>query len=166
MDFKTNPEIEIDARALSDLLDTAKPGDVVTYDALSQLIGRNVRGAAWSALTKARREQLKKQRLFECVRDVGLKLETDATIAEGVPEYARKRIRSVAKRCGAKLAAIADFDKLSNDQKTRVLTAQSIVGAVAAFTSAAGARRVEKLIGEATNAKALPLAATLEAFKE
>lgn len=166
MNLQTNPEIEIDARAIGDLLDKAKPGDVITYADLSAHIGRDVRSAAWTALNKARREQLKKQRLFECVRDLGLKLEPDAAIAEGVPETARQRIRSVAKRLGQKLAAIRDFDALSGEQKTKVLTAQSIVGAVAAFTSTAGARRIEKQVAQAADQKALPVAKTLDAFRE
>jgi hypothetical protein len=46
-----------------------------------------------------------------------------------------------------------------------VLTAQSYLGAVSAFSKPAAHKRLEEKINASTEAKALPLAATLEAFR-
>jgi hypothetical protein len=54
-------------------LDTAMPGELVTYHVLSDAAGKNVQKEGRVHLNSARRRQLKKGRAFETVFNVGLR---------------------------------------------------------------------------------------------
>src|SRR5690348_7295398 len=82
---KTIPELSLDARLLKQRLDDVKEDEEITYDTLSEIIGRNVqngaRGCLYTALRLVRKEN---GAIFATVRGVGLKRLHNKAIAATV----------------------------------------------------------------------------------
>jgi hypothetical protein len=163
MPFQTNPEVNIDVRRVEEVLGAAVAGDIIDYGQLSKILGRNVQNGARAIIQRAVKRQLKDGRLWLCIRKVGYRL---AQVSDALPlvEHGRLKVYRTAKREALKLATV-DYDALDRDQRTAVLAAQSMYGAVAAFTKADGLKRIEGKIAE-SESKALPLARTIEAFQK
>lgn len=158
----TIPEANIDTKILHDFLKTAKVGQLITYDELSALIGRDVREAARGCMTSAIRRALRDNLVFEAVRNEGYRLLPDEKIA-GVGMNAVKRIRRTASRAARKLSCVRDFDAMSNEAKVAHNTGLSVLGAIAHSAGHTAVKRVSRIVEQA--ATQLPIAKTLEAFR-
>lgn len=154
-----------DKLALFDRLKTGKPGDVVTWDELAEVIGRPVKAGTlgYEPLRRAR---------WKCVRDLGvvwepvsahdgLKCLNDSeTVALGV--HALGAIRRRARRSNVKMAAV-NAAKLDNADKLTLAGVMALNAAIESAATEKSLKRIEASVGD--NPKPLPVARTLEILK-
>lgn len=151
-------QISIDTRILIEHLGKAQIGDIFTYADLSKLLGRDVQTIARHNLMSACRNLLSSGMVFGTIRSHGIKLLTDSErVGEG--EAGITKVRRCARRAVNRLR-FNEFNSLAPEDKTRVLTAQSVLGATVAFTKATAIKR----ISESVQATTLPVAKTMELF--
>lgn len=156
------PQISLDAQILRDRLKKAKVGDVVTYEELTQEVGRDVRGRAKAALYTARNHALKHAGMvFQAVENVGLKRLSDVEIVESVGGDL-KLIRRKARKSATKLTKVA-FDKLPNEQKIDHNAKLSMLGALQQFSAPQSLIAVRSKVQESN--QALSIGRTLDVFK-
>lgn len=165
MSKRSIPELSIDTQTLERALLTVAVGEVVGYESLSKLIGRNVQNGATHLLQSARRRVQRDHHIvFEPVRGEGLKrLDDEGKARSG--ESALAKIRSTARRGQEKLLCVDDFDSLSNDAKIKHNLSLSVLGALRQVAKATTMKRLE---GKVSNSKhdALPVAKFLDAARE
>lgn len=161
--MKSIPELSIDARLLIDLLSKVGIGETVGYDTLSEAIGRDVRGTAYSQLATARRHLLRdKQMVFEAVHNVGIKRLSDAEIV-ATGESAVGRVRRAARRGTQRLTSVQDFDALPNALKLKHNAYLSTLGAIGMLAKGSAVKKVEEAVSASSGA--LPIGRTLELFR-
>lgn len=119
-----------DSRFLSQKLATADVDQIITYDELSEAIGRDVRRFAKSALYTALRNQVSEGRVFEVVPKQGYRRLSDKDIIGTQFDKGRARIARTARRTAHRVQAV-NFDNLDNSDKIAHNTQISMLGAVA-----------------------------------
>jgi len=151
-----------DARFLIQELKKIDIGETVGYEALAKAIGRS-REELSSPLQTARRALLEDdRRVFDTVRNVGLKRMSDVDIV-GTSAATASRIRRAARRGAMTLAAVSDFSALSRENQMRHSAAMSMLAAVAEMSTEKGIGKIESRL--AASDRELPIAQTLDAFK-
>lgn len=160
--YMANFEASSDARFMAKVLANANPGEIVTYEMLSEAIGRDVRRFAASALFTAVKMQLRERRVFECIRGVGYKLLEGHEIVRTQGEKAFNAITNKARSAVKKIAA-ADYSELNNDQKVKHNAQISMLGAICHMTKPKALENVENAVIAAQN-KELPVGNTLALF--
>lgn len=156
---RTSEGQNVDVQILVDYL-RDQSGEV-TYAALSDVLGRDVRNGAWTVLASARRALQREGIVYGTIRKVGIKRLDDEEIV-GTGRDALKKTRRASRRALNRLAC-ADYDKLTNEGRIKHNTYVSMLGALNAITKEPQIRKIEAGVEDA-QAK-LPLAKTLEAFK-
>lgn len=157
------PEVSLDTQVLERLLSTAAIGDVVSYDALTAAVGRDVQGEARHHLSSARRRLLRGSNiLFEPVKGVGMK-RLDDIGKVGTGEVHMKKMRRQASISVQKTSSVDDFNALPNDVKIRHNTVLATGGAVRHMTSMATQRTIAGRVGN--ERKALGLKDCLDAMR-
>lgn len=140
-------EINVDARILLGRLKTAKKGEVITYEELSGMIGRDVQGNARHILRAARRWAAKERVIFSAVTGEGVKrLDDEGKVRLGICSL--DRIRRASRRAARTLTSIDDFESLSNESRIRHNMALSVFGVIQQATS----RKLQDKISEKVNA--------------
>lgn len=163
MSKPTIQQISIDTRAIIDRLAEAQVGEVITYQELTDLIGRDVQTVARGNLRTAVLHFERDGIIFGTVIGEGIKLLPDNELV-GAGENGVGRIRRLARRTARKLAGFRDFAALGPSDKTRVLAHQSVLGAISSFTRP---RTVDRIAAGLTEEqKALPVGRTIELFKK
>lgn len=155
------PGQSIDTKLLLQRLQKAEVGELLTYDELGDIIGRDVQKEARSCLLSAIRSCLSAEIVFGTVRNVGVKRLTDRELA-GIGEDVRSHIGRVARKATRKMTLISNFDNLTNEEKIRHNTTISMLGAVGHITSVKANRSLENKV--AASLEVLPLQKTLSAF--
>lgn len=122
-------EASSDTRFLAQALETTKPGDIATFEALSSAIGRDVRKFAFPSLQSALRMQVNEGRVFESIRGVGYQRLTDSDIVKTQAAKGLAHISRVARKTSKKILA-SSYDNLSNREKIDHNTQLSMLGAV------------------------------------
>ena len=116
---KSFPKVGLDSQLLYERLIKAVPGDLISYEELSEIVGRNVQTDAYSSLRTARNRARSQDRIvFAAIDNVGLKCLED----EGLVDRAGKAIQSARNkmRNGIKdMSCIQNYDTLSDSQKVR-----------------------------------------------
>lgn len=154
-------EKSADTKILESLLAEAKIGDMVTYEAMSKAIGRDVREHALSSLRTARRGLEKEKRIvFGVEKNVGLKRLQDSEIV-ATAEASRKHLQRTAKRSLTRLAAV-EFEKLNEDDRRRHVTYSAQMGAVAMFAAKSSTNKIESKVNGSS--RDLPIGETLKLF--
>lgn len=149
-----------DTKIIENVLAEAKVGDVITYEALSKAIGRDVREFAVGAMQSARRSMLSDKRtIFEAVTNVGFKRLADAEIVDA-SERDRRRVQRASTKAVRKLGCV-NFENLSSDKKRSHLIASAQLGAIVMLSGKSAANRIEKRV---TNGTAIPIGETLRMF--
>ena len=152
----------IDVQTLYDLLHKTRTGDVVSYEALHEAIGRDVREANRYLLLRAieliRRDH---NYVFGTVRRVGVKRLADGEIV-GAAAADVASIRRKARKAASKLTCVTDFDALTADERIRHNATVSLFGAVHSMTKRPQVKKLEAAVQSA--GRSLPLAKTLEMF--
>ena len=160
--MKVIPDISADGQELAKRLVEVQPGEMILYGELSDLITRNVRKEARSALSSARKYALRDdQAVFECVRGIGLKRLSDSEIAR-IGDAHLRRIHNTSRRGITKLSAVRNFATLAQAEQTRHNTAMSLLGVFYEISKARSIKRIEVVVMVAQ--KKLPLEDTLRAF--
>jgi hypothetical protein len=147
---------------LAETLAKARAGDMLTYAALSQIVGRRVDGST-GALHSARRVALREYGLvFDAVPGVGLRCLTSAEIVNA-SDRSRVTLGRRAKAAREKLNQ-SNFGDLDDRTRVKYATHQSIFGAISMITS----HRAVTKIGNAMNSSAreMPIKETLALFQK
>lgn len=158
---KTLAEMSTDTRFILQRLQKAEEEEVVTYEELSTIIGRDVTKKARPNLQSAMRAALRDRMVFECVRKIGVKRLKNSQIPDVVSTNTITRIRHQARK-GVRKLGCTDVSKLTRSEQLRMYASMSMLGTIASVATEKKVQALEKVCvgGE------LPLAKTLEAFKE
>jgi len=157
--MKTIPSASVDTQALIKALEVAQVGQTIEYDALSKVIGRDVRKVRGLLYTAFRNLMREKDIVFAPVRGVGVKRLAPEEIVElGI--FGVRHIRRTARRTIRKISC-AQLSTLSEPKKVELFTHSSLLGAVSVMSSG---QSIKKLAA-AIQTEALPLAKTLALFQ-
>lgn len=136
-----NFEKSADTKILESALAEAKVGDLITYEALSRAIGRDVRQFALPSLRSARHGLLKsKNMVFGVETGVGYRRLDDSQIVDST-ESDRQKMKRAANRSIKKLGVV-NFDKLPPEKKKQHTVAAAQMGAIAMFSSKSTTKRI------------------------
>lgn len=153
-------EKSADTSIIENRLRNTNVGDVVTYDELSKLLGRDVRAYCTSNLQTARRTMVNESIFFDVLTGEGLR-RLNADEAVTTSQAYVTRAKSAANR-GMNHLANVPFDGLTEESKKKHLSVSAQLGAVALFSSSKANKRIEqKINGSATQ---LPIGETLKLF--
>lgn len=157
------PELSVDTQLLVKRLKKCAEDEMVTYDELSGIIGRDVTAKARHILDSARRILQRQDRMvFECVHGQGVKRLNDSAMAN-LGEHGIKRIRGISKRTARKIAC-SDYENLSNEDKIKSNASLSMLGALSMMTAPKKLKALETS-GDVANNK-VPSAKVLEMFSK
>jgi hypothetical protein len=121
----------IDAKVVYEKIKTLAPGETITYDALSEITGRNItlhRHILMTARNTALREN---QMVFDCITGVGIKRLSDSEIVSMESVRPMARVRS-ALRNGVKRITCAK--NITNEERIRVNASLSMFSVLAEFS--------------------------------
>lgn len=137
-------ERNADARAIKALLETIQVGETVTFDALSDAIGRGIRQSMYLFYAAAKDLNGEIGAVFASVRGVGYKrLPGDALASVG--ETARRRIRRSAKGATRTITnAARRANDLSPEQTRRINAELSVLGLAAHVAGSGFVKQVEE----------------------
>lgn len=139
-------------------------GDEVTYESLSELVGRDVQTVGRGWLTSARKRLLKEHgQVWGTVREVGIKrLNSEESVKLGL-DYV-KRSRRVVKR-GGEIASSVEYQELEESARK---THQSIIAAsqvMQMFLRDSGLKKLETKMAESPVQKLPKMNDLLELFE-
>ena len=149
-----NFKLSSDTIAIARALEVVAIGESISYDDLTELIGRDImqfRGALDSARHAVQRD---KQMVFDSVRGVGLVRLNDSDIVD-LSDKAREQSRRLAKRIAKKLVCVK-YDSLSREKQIKHNTALSMFGVIAELSTSSSVKRLEQRIE--ADGGSLPLA--------
>lgn len=138
-------KLSADSSTIAFLLRQAQIGDVVTYEAISEAIGRDVRENCMGALQTARSLVQRENRMvFDVVRKIGLKrLDNDSIV--DLSDRAREQARRLAKRTSKKLVCV-DYDSLSREKQTKHNASLSVFSCIAELSTNKAQARLSKTL--------------------
>lgn len=151
-----------DTSLLVTLFSRAEHGELVTYEQLEGMLGRDPRlhrAAIHSALRIVQNETGK---VFECEAKLGYRCLDDAQIVgstQSIRERQHRLTRKALKRLG-----VVRTDKLPDDKRTEYYTALSIQGAMHHVTTAKAQAAIASKVNGST--QQLAVAMTLKALSE
>jgi len=166
MEVKKNSAFvaSIDMLKLCELMEAVPELGPLSYETMSDAIGRDVRNGARHIMESARRRVQEQYGIvFICDRTKGLRRLANEEIAPHASEEGTGKIRRTAHRSIKQIEA-ADYDKLSNDQRIAHNVARSWLGALHLSAKPNQRKEIERRVAEAH--ESLPFAKTLEAFKK
>jgi hypothetical protein len=149
-----------DTLTIENRLRNTEPGDVVSYDDLSTLLGRDVRMYCRGNLGTARKTLVDESIFFDVLPNAGLKRLNTEEACEAASSYTR-RARKTARR-GIRHLQHVQFDELSDDGKRKHLTTSAQLGAMEMFGAGKAAKRIEKRVNGQRDQ--LPIGETLKLF--
>src|SRR5262245_24417090 len=140
--MKSIPELSTDTKLLYERLKLLQPNEVVTYDELSQIVGRDVRKQSRSNLTSAvRRCGNEDNIVIDTVINVGVKRATDQMIIKKTEKVRSHMSRTVTRHM--KRVQCADYNALSRQDQTEHNTALAWAGLVAHISKVAALKKIE-----------------------
>jgi hypothetical protein len=156
--------ISIDAKSIYDRLMKCAVGEIVSYEELNALIGRDVRNGAHYALATACKKAMRQTgAVFGVIRKVGVKRLNDEEIAQSLTGPV-ERIHRTANAGLRRGACVENFSALPRELQAQHNANLSLLGVMSHFTKG---RQITALTARVEKAQAtLPLQKTLEAFKE
>ena len=129
-------------------------GEVVTYDALTTLLGRDARAFCRSNINSARRSLELESIFFDAISGEGMRRLTEAeAVTKTAPSYV-SRAKSAAQR-GMRVLAHVDYAGLDEATKRHHLSTSAQLGAIGLFSSSKAARRIESKVSETSSAIAI-----------
>ncbi|OMQ63521.1 hypothetical protein AQ709_13880 [Burkholderia pseudomallei] len=157
-DFK----LSADSAALVSRLKEASVGEVVSYEALSKIVGRDVQSVASGALHSARHIVQREVRvIFGVIRGVGLKRLSSEEIVDASTKD-RHKIRRHAIRSARKLVCV-DYDQLTPSKQVKHNAELAAFGVLQEITTEKAVERISKKVEETKST--LPIArAAMEAL--
>jgi hypothetical protein len=157
-DFTPRPDS--DSAQLARLLASLAVGDEILYSQLSAAISRDVQNEARHALDHARRRLLRdEQRVFDVLRDIGLRRLNDREIVQ-TSDRARAHIRRTARKA-ARTVLCANYEALDRDMQTKHNVALSVLAVTEIMAAEKAARRITQEVRKSGCELSGMLAATL-----
>jgi len=154
-------EKSADTKVIESVLIEAKVGQLVTYEKLSEAIGRDVREYARGSLQTARSTLLKdNQIVFAVENKVGLKRLDDSQIIAST-ESDRLHIQRTGKKVLNKLSTVK-FEGLTESEKKQHIVASAQVGAIVMFSQKSSQKKIESKVQH--TAGVLAIGETLKMF--
>lgn len=152
-----------DVRSLCNLMANTDIGQILSYEEMSKVIGRDVQTEARGALVSARRiTQRELGYVFGTIYRLGLKRLSDVEIVQTGAQSVVK-IHHASRR-GADRIANAAPEKLPIESRVQMNTYLSVLAMVHAVSTEKRLKRLEEKVAQAE--ARLPLERTLEAFKD
>lgn len=156
------PEMSVDTRVLIERLKKVEVGEFVSYQELSDLVGRNVQGNAYGNLSTARhRLEMDEEMQFGTVRSQGLR-RLDALGVMGGTDGAIHQCHKKMSKEARRLARI-DPSGLEPDKKPELHLKAAHVQVLAYQTAPKVQRKLESKLKDS---ESLPMSKMLEAVKE
>ena len=141
-------QIGIDAKTIADLMINTPVGGVLTYEAMSAAIGRDVLGQRRSIQTAINFCISEHRAVFAVVTGVGYRRLNDSeAIATG--ESYIKRIRRAAAR-GIRRVACANYETLNDSDKIRHNVNTTLLAMISESTSRSSVQRIEKAVSDSS----------------
>lgn len=151
-----------DTKILRSVLEEAKVGDVITYDALSKAIGRDVREYARSSMYAAMRQlRAEHNYVFAARTNVGYQRMSDVEIVVNVATRQRQSVQRKANR-NLNLLRIVDYHELPEEHRMQHIVASAQFGVIASMANASSTKRIAHEV--ANNGKPLAIGETLAMF--
>lgn len=160
--FQNKDTIHVDAAIILARLKNSAPGQVIEYKELSSLIGRNVQAEARYIMETARRHAKKERIYFGVVTNVGLQRLDDSGKVK-VGSGMLSKIRRTSRRASQTLAAVENFNTLSNELKVAHNTALSVFGIIQQVTSSGMQKKIAAKV-EGVEGGMLAMKKSLELF--
>ena len=146
-------EKSADTKVIEHRLRNTQPGDLVTYDELTKLLGRDVRQYCKSNMRSARNSLIGESIFFDCVAGEGLKRLNNEEAVRASDHY-RTRARKAARRGLTHLVNVP-FDSLSDESKRKHLAMSAQLGAIELFGSTKSSKRIETAVSETKTTMAI-----------
>jgi hypothetical protein len=144
--IKPNVRVDSDAKLLADMMKETAEGATVPRSAISECAGRDIQASPY-ALNKAREILRKEHRvIFKAVHGIGFMRVANEDIPDLGDSY-RSKIRKTARRA-TKVLTTVDYDKLSNEQRTKHNASLAVFGAISEVGQNKSLASVEKLIDQ------------------
>lgn len=162
MSFTATPEIEADIQALSAALEACPIGETVSYAALSEAIGRDVRNCRHVLAAARRQAEENTGHLFQTIRTVGVKRLT----AEEIPAVGLGVMRHVRRsaRAGMNRLAAVRVNDMPEGEARKIIAHRSMLGAIALV---ADGRKATSLLPDIEKtAQTVPAGRVLELFRK
>jgi len=158
--------LSIDTKRLVDRLAEVKPGETISYQEMTSVVGRNVQREARSTLESARYIVLRDHRaLFDVVRDEGLRRLRDSEVPQ-VGAFGAQKIRREARRWRKRITfGVKDFGALPDEAKRTYGVYTSYLGLVEHMSKEKQVKRIEAAFEQDGKGESLPIQRTLEAFR-
>lgn len=133
-----------DVSQIKAMLGAAKPGDLISYAAMSRAIGRDIQERRHVIMAAMKQLQRERRMVFAAVPNEGYKRLNDGEIvATGADVLSRIRRQS---RRGARKLACVNFEQLTPEQQLTQNTRMTVLVLVSEATSANAIARVEKAV--------------------
>jgi hypothetical protein len=149
-----------DTSILENRLRQTQPGDVVTYEELSKVLGRDVKAYCLGYLHTARHALLKESIVFDCVRKVGLRRLAAGEVVSVADSHRQKASR--ATRRGAEHLAYIQSDSLTDEEKKRYMVLSTQLSTMALMASSKASKKIEGIITDPS--RQISTAETLKLF--
>jgi len=167
IESSTKPTIQarrIETQQLITALMSLEQGERISYDDLSQVIQRDVRGVP-HLLSAARRECARQGTQIDCIRAWGMINATDRERADASGHI--RALKRAATRGRQRVHSVVDFDALPPEAKIRQQAHAAVLGAIESVAKSSSLKRISK-IAEADKAAKISqedvIRSTLAAF--
>ena len=126
--------VGVDVQVLLKRLKASQTGEIITYEELNTLVGRDVQHAYRHLLATARKHAKRERIVFGVIVNRGIqRLDDEGKVRAG--SNLISTIRRTSKRAAQTLATVENFDQLPNEVKIQHNMAMSIFGIVQESTS-------------------------------
>ena len=149
-------KLSADAVAIARAMESIEVGQVLTYEQITALVGRDFRAVRAAVASAARLLQRERRIVFGNVRNVGFMRLRDEEIVDTYDQD-RARIRRQSMRSAKRLVCV-DYDALPKEKPVKHNLALSMLGTITEISSTGSLRKVESAI--ASCGTSLPAAKT------
>jgi len=151
-DRHTIGERSIYTQSIVDNMKETKPGDVVTYSVLTNLIGMGARsGDSGYGYVQSAIEIIKKEYaiVMENIRNVGYRHMTKEDVAKSSMDLYTKKLKAETRRTKKRLGTLTDYwDTLTPDSRIKAIAASTFVSMNQHMLKAKHMRKLEAAVKE------------------
>lgn len=151
--FNTSPQNALEIEKIKALLLALPAGETLTYQRISEAIGRNCRqGKGYTMISAREAAEKETGARFGTIAGHGIK-RLQAHEISGIGASTRKRINRAAGKAFRRLSTTA-YNDITDEDRNRINAEKSLLGAIAALTPSGVAKKV--LAGTKTDLLTLP----------
>lgn len=132
-------ETSTDSKLIYERLIISQPGDVITYQELNDLTGRNIQKHRYLLATARKMAEREKLMQFDAVSKIGIKRLADDEIVTQQSVKPFRQIRSATRRSARALSCAND---ISNESRINKNAALSLLGTIATFVAPSAIEKV------------------------